>query len=147
MNHTVSQVIGQLLVAADFGRWKGETTVSFPWAVTYGRMADEGDKLIHVDDVEGFRGPNRDMRAGDQETYPGVLIRVRDLTDTPALSKAWAVAKHLDALFCRAVTIDDSVYRVQNVSRRYDPVLFEEEERLERRVYGFRCNVVLTLVE
>lgn len=145
MNHPVAYVIAQLLVDADFGRWTGETSAAHPFAVTYGRMADENDQLIHVTDVEGFRGPNRDMRTGDQEAYPGVLVRVRAMTDGEAGPAAWAVARHLDALFCRTVTIETSSYRVQNFSRRYDPVFFDEEDRLERRVYGFRGNVVLKL--
>lgn len=147
MNHPVSQVAGQLLAAAGFGKWGSDPTRTVAdWQITYGEtLPDDGDTALGISDVEGENENFRSLKDGTPSIRPGITIQFRALDDATAAPKAWAVAKYLDGVFCAPVTLGGTTYRVTNVSRKYDPCFLMEEDRSERRIWIFRALITLRM--
>jgi hypothetical protein len=147
MNHPVSQVIAVLIAKyANLGKlYTDPTRTELDFQVTYASndLPDEGDYAIGTSDTEGENENLRSMKTGEPSIRPGVTIQVRAPTDSEASPRAWAIAKYLDALYCRAVLVGNTNYRIQNFSRKYDPMFLMEEERGGRRVWVFRGLVTI----
>lgn len=146
MNHTVSRVIATLLAGAGFGKMASDPSMEDgDWQVTYSAddLPDKGDWAIGVADTEGENQNLRNMNTGEPSIRPGITIQVRAPTDDEASPKIWACAKYLDGLYCKQVQVDANTYRVQNFSRKYDPMFMMEEDRGGRRVWVFRGLVTI----
>lgn len=154
MNHTLGEIIGQILVSAGLGKWEDTSTGETDWIVTYQTMADAQDYPLAImcAVTEGKREEKRSMRTGEPAIFPGCAIQVRAYDDKTASVKAWQIAKYLERVGApgvgfKSVTIDGTRYCLQNFSRMYDPVFLMQEDRDDRRVWVFRGNVTLHVQE
>jgi hypothetical protein len=148
MTHLTSHVIAKLIADAGFGKMASDPTLTADdWLVTYETQPDAKDypRAITTAAAEGFREDKRDMRRGTPTIFPGVSVMVRGYDDAEVAVKADAVCANLDSItLCRRVTVGESVYRVQNFQRAYDPTFLMEEDRDARRVWVFRGAVTVT---
>lgn len=109
MTHTIARVVRQWLIDVGVGSDQGAL-----WPVFYGHEPDAPDSCLTVYATDG-RSTGRLMH-GEATQYHGVQVRVRAADADEAASKADDVREEVMSSlnYNRAVTVESSVYLVQN---------------------------------
>lgn len=144
LNHDPSDIVRWLLIGIGQGT---DPTASGAWPVCV-EEADLPDSLIVVSDTQG-RMDGRIMHTGEQDSHPGVQVKVRAATRRLARAKANQVAIALDEGVLRnAVTIGANTYCVQSVSRTGDILSIGKEvgSGSKRSLYTINCVISVTQV-
>lgn len=108
--HSIAEIVGQMLVdlghAAENGDWK--IGVNFEQDV---------DRAVSVYDTAGM-GQGSSMVDGQVFEHPGFQVRIKAPKHSgDGWTRADAIAKSLDALDQRGVTVDDATYLVYSLNR------------------------------
>lgn len=147
MNHSVQRVLAQAIVNAGHGVLINDPArTAVDWFVVAANKFPDDDENqypigIAVASAEGQDEGVRNIRTGENSMRSGAMVMVRAPTDEEAAPKAVALAEFVDTIIHLSFVLEGSTYCLTNVTRKYDPTYLMEEERLNRRVWGFRCLV------
>jgi hypothetical protein len=131
----IRQLLLDLGLVAATGDWT--TYVSF--------LPESPDNAVCVYDTAG-KLDGRVMSTGEQQTHPGIQIRVRGLSYPAVWAKSNAIATGLDSLGRVLIAMSSSeAHTLLNVSRTGDIIPVGMEEEGGRRRHHFTINAVVTL--
>ena len=142
--HSSADVLAELLII------KGLTTrpeLKRPWSQYIDYMPDSErvqDNCACTYDTTEIQG-GRYMQDGVRVEHPGWQVRVRGCNFRTGRSKAAELADYLDRYKGGIISIDDSKYRVQNVSRRSGIISLGQEENDRKRRSIFTFNGIMTI--
>lgn len=133
MNHSTADILryycvnaGVVTLPTDESDWPAFTNV----------LNEQTDELALFSDTMA-RIDGRYHRTGQSINHPGCQIIVRSLDQQAAWRKIAAIAKIFDATKRQQITIEGTIYLIEAVSRRGDPISLATEQRfkaLERQV-------------
>ncbi|QDP54888.1 MAG: hypothetical protein Unbinned3891contig1000_86 [Prokaryotic dsDNA virus sp.] len=138
-----ADIIAQHLIDEALGT---DVSASASWPVRVGFQPDEPDNAICVFDITG-REDGRNMSTGYRVEHPGVQVYVRGSSYIAGFDKAEAIALALDAILRTQITIDSTVYLVQNVSRTGPILSVGVTGDEDRKRHQFTINATLTYRE
>lgn len=157
--HSAARVIQQLLIDAGYGTdpqdATGDDSSYGEWPVFRGREPDRPDNLIKISDTTPILYGDT-MVDGENQDHCGVQVMVRgQVYDDDAYRKVNAVARFLDRLSCRTVTveIDDAgtgsltevTYYLKAITRRSGPIPLGPVDTPAGKRLVFTVNYTLPL--
>lgn len=141
MNHTPSQIVRQLLIDLNVG------TASGTWPIYYENMPDAPDNCVAVFDTEPV-DVRRDHVTGETALIRGIQVMVRAVDVRTAYLKCKDVNKAFDEdVYRDEVTLDESIYRVQAISRLSAEIPVGADGATKRRLYSTNARLSVSLIE
>lgn len=141
MNHSASYVLAVALYGA--GLFRDPAVGGALWPLYIGDMPDSPDKSAVVMDTAA-KQDGRMMNTGESITHQGVQLVLRSSSHEEGAAKAAALAAWADGLYGEAVTIDATVYTIQNASRRGSPIFVGQDEGDHAR-WLWSLNLTMTI--
>jgi hypothetical protein len=127
------------IVALGFGTLPENSAA---WPVHVESEPDVPDNCITVQETAGTLD-GKDMAIGQLDEHLGAQIRVRSVDHAAGFTKARAVAVGLDEITRYGVNVENSIYFIQNVSRKSGPLSIGNEPTSKRKL--FTINVTISL--
>lgn len=130
LSHSPAQILRQLLLDLELG------TGGSPWRIYYATMPDKPDKAIRVAGTAGLH-QGREMIGGKVYERYGFQIMIRSQDYEEGYAKANSIAIDLDQSVGRTtVSVDDSNYRIQSISRDGTVIPLGRDETSRRFLFS-----------
>jgi len=135
MNHTPAQVVRQLLINLGLG------TATGTWPIHHSVLPPQPDDCIAVIDTEPFLF-GRSHVTGQTLMIRGIQVMVRSANVVEGYRKCKDINVAFDEdVYRDEVTIEDSIYLVQAISRLTAEIPIGWDETSKRRLYSTNVRV------
>jgi hypothetical protein len=155
LDHSPEDVLRCLLIELDCGILPTSKSplVNGDWPIYVSSLPNLPDQVITIKGTTG-RFDGRSMRSGQKFEFHGVQIMVRGINQNDAQIKANEIKQVIDTEIRNETVVipldvgtgtglDDSTYKVQNVSRSSGPIPLGKEQDSNR--FLFTINAVISL--
>jgi len=141
MNHPVADIVRQLLVDLGIASDGGD------WPAYYANMPDAPDNCMAVYDTEAL-DVKRGHPTGVTAMIYGIQVLVRAKDTRTAYLKTKEINRAFDEdVYRDEVTLDESVYLVQAISRMGAENPLGPEGATKRQLYSTNARVSVSLIE